>query len=179
MNMNQNHDAVRKYRQLRDEVDRKGTELEKMHADQMECQKGCCDCCMNLSVWPVEFYSILEEMKAADWPKPALNEDKKCGYLAEQGGCRIYPFRPIICRTHGLPLVYWHDETEPPDYGVMFCQHNFKAADDIPFGADNTLNMDEINEKLAQINIAFLEERQDLNLDMTTRVELKKLLDYL
>jgi Fe-S-cluster containining protein len=177
--MNQSPNPIQQYHQLRGEIDQKAAKLEKVHGEYMQCAKGCCGCCMNLSVWPVEFYSILEEMKAAAWPKPVLNEDKECAFLNEQGACRIYPFRPIICRTHGLPLVYWHDETDPPGYGVMFCQHNFKDADNIPFGADNTLNMDQINEKLAQINVAFLEERQDLKLNMTTRIELKELPDYL
>jgi Fe-S-cluster containining protein len=129
-----------------------------------------------LTVWPVEFYAILEAMKAANWPKPQLNEDQTCGYLDEEGCCQIYPFRPMICRTHGLPLVSWHEETDPPGYGVMFCEQNFTAADDIDFGSDTTLNMDTVNEKLARINIAFLEANPDLNLQPTNRIALRELL---
>lgn len=146
-----------------------------VHSERMVCRKGCCECCMNLSVWPVEFFSIVEEMRAAGWPKPKLNADKECCFLDEQGGCQIYPFRPLICRTHGLPLVYWHEETTPPGYGVMFCRKNFQQTDDLDFGPDNTLNMDVINEKLARINLAFLDERDDLNLTPTTRIEQRKL----
>ena len=167
------------YHRLRDEVDRKAAVLEQLHADWMACKKGCSGCCMNLTVWPVEFYAILEEMKAAGAAKPMLNADKACGFLDGEGGCVIYAYRPMICRTHGLPLVYWHDETDPPGYGVMFCEKNFQNADEIDFGPDNTLNMDEVNEKLARLNVAFVEEKKDLSLESDTRIEMRKLLDYL
>lgn len=170
---------IHQYRQLCSEVDETAAKLEKVHADHMHCRKGCPGCCMNLSVWPVEFYSILNEMKVANWPRPQLNDDKECGFLDEEDGCQIYPFRPIICRTHGLPLVYWHEETDPPGWGVMFCEQNFTAADEIDFGPDTTLNMDEINEKLARINLAFLEANPDLNLKPTDRIELRQLINEL
>ena len=173
------NNSIQQYRQLRDEVDQKAAALETFHVEHMECQKGCCGCCMNLSVWPVEFYSIVEEMKVVRRPKPQLNDGKECSFLDEQGNCQIYPFRPIICRTHGLPLVYWHEETDPPGYGVMFCEKNFQRADEIDFGPYNTLNMDEVNEKLARLNVTFVEENKDLSLEPTTRIELRSLLDYL
>lgn len=171
--------AIEIYYRLRGEVDSKVAVLEKLHGEWMACRKGCCSCCLNLSVWPVEFYAILEQMKTVGWPRPVLSEDAKCDFLDGQGGCQIYPFRPIICRTHGLPLVYWHEETDPPGWGVMYCEKNFTKAEEIDFGPDTTLNMDEVNEKLARINIDFLEERKDLDFEPINRVELSQLLDYL
>jgi Fe-S-cluster containining protein len=134
---------------------------------------------MDLTVWPVEFYSIVEEMKVARWPKPQFNDDRACGFLDADSGCQIYPFRPIICRTHGLPLVYWHEDSDPPGYGVIFCDKNFEAGQEIEFTPDNTLDMDKINEKLARVNLVFLDERKDLSLEAESRIELRKLLDYL
>lgn len=173
------NNPIDQYRQLRSQVDQQAAVLESCHSDHMACQKGCCGCCLNLSVWPVEFYSILEEMKSAGWKKPVLNEDKDCVFLDGQGSCQIYPFRPMICRTHGLPLVYWHDETDPPGWGVMFCEQNFTEADEIAFGPDNTLNMDTINEKLARLNVAFVEAHPELDLTPQSRIELKQLVDDL
>lgn len=170
---------IQQYRRLRSEVDQTVAKLEKIHTEHMQCRKGCYGCCMNLSIWPVEFYSIVEEMKAAGWAKPHLNDKKECFFLDEQGTCQIYPFRPIICRTHGLPLVYWHEETDPPGYGVMFCEKNFSDSDDIDFAPENTLNMDEVNEKLARLNIAFVEENQELKPEPVTRIEMKELLSHL
>jgi Fe-S-cluster containining protein len=171
--------AIEIYYRLREEVDSKVAVLEKLHKEWMACRKGCCSCCLNLSVWPVEFYAISEQMKAAKWPKPQLNADKECGYLDEEGGCQIYPFRPMICRTHGLPLAYWQEDSHPPGYGIIFCDQNFDAAGEIGFDANNTLNMEEVNEKLARINIVFLEENPDLNLAPADRIELRELLTCL
>lgn len=172
-----NH-AIEQYRQLRDEVDGISERLSGIHAAWMQCGKGCCGCCQNLSVWPVEFYSILDEIKASGWKVPSFDEQADCGFLAD-GLCSIYPFRPMICRTHGLPLVYWHDETDPPGYGVMFCEKNFTDADDIEFTPDNIINMDEINEKLAQANVAFIEDRKELGLEPSSRIELRRLVEEL
>ena len=171
--------AIEIYYRLREEVDSKATVLEKLHGKWMACKKGCCSCCLDLSVWPVEFYAILNEMKAANRPRPVLSEDKECGFLDEEGGCQIYPFRPVICRTHGLPLAYWQEDNHPPGYGIIFCDQNFDAAGEICFDANNTLNMDQINEKLARVNIVFLEEHPELNLEPTDRIELRQILDEL
>lgn len=173
------NNTIEIYYRLRDEVDRKAAALEKEHSKWMACKKGCCGCCMNLTVWPVEFYAILEAMKKAGWGKVKLDPAKECSYLDEDGACRIYPFRPIICRTHGLPLVYWHEDSDPPGYGVIFCEENFDAAHTVHFDSENTLNMDKINEKLARVNLVFLDEQKDPSLESDTRIELRKLVDYL
>lgn len=171
--------AIDIYYRLRDEVDQQVAGLEKVHRDWMACRKGCCSCCLNLTVWPVEFYAILEAMKATNWPKPEPDETRACGYLDAHGACQMYPFRPIICRTHGLPLVYWQENNDPPGWGVMFCGHNFTNADEIDFGSDTTLNMDEVNEQLARINMGFLDERKAQNLAPTDRIALRELLKHL
>ncbi|MCI0500034.1 MAG: YkgJ family cysteine cluster protein [Planctomycetales bacterium] len=173
------NNPIQQYYQLRSEVGQFSVKLSGVHFGHIACRKGCCECCMDLSVWPVEFYAIVEEMKAIGWPKPKLNADKECGFLDEQGGCQIYPFRPLICRTHGLPLAYWYDDTNPPGYGVMFCKKNFTGVDDIDFGSNSTLNMDTINEQLARINIVFIDENKDLSFEPTTRIELRELLTHL
>ena len=170
--------AIEIYYRLRDEVDGKVAVLETLHKNWMACRKGCCSCCLELTVWPVEFYAISEQMKVVNWPKPQFNEDQTCGYLDEQGGCQIYPFRPIICRTHGLPLAYWQEDTHPPGYGIIFCDQNFDAAGEIGFDANNTLNMEEVNEKLARVNMVFLDENPDLKLGPTDRIELGELLNH-
>jgi uncharacterized protein len=167
------------YYRLRDEVDRKAAVLEQLHEDWMACKKGCSSCCMNLTVWPVEFFAIMEEIKASGWPLPQLNNQTECAFLDKKEACQIYPFRPIICRTHGLPLVYWQEDHEPPAHGVIFCEKNFASAGEMEYTAVNTLNMDEVNEKLARINLVFLDEENDPLLQSDTRIELRKLLEYL
>lgn len=171
-------EAIIGYRILRDEVDRIAADVERMHSTRIACKKGCCNCCINLSVWPVEFYSILDELRRDDDRKAAFNEAASCGYLCEDE-CIIYPYRPIICRTHGLPLVYWHEEINPPGYGVMFCRKNFNESENVEFSSGNTVCMDEINSRLARLNLEFISQLDDASLTPETRLELKQLVSYL
>lgn len=171
-------EAIIGYRILRDEVDRITASLERMHGQHIECKRGCCECCINLSVWPVEFYSILDELQRDNDRKVAFTEAASCGFLCKEE-CILYPYRPIICRTHGLPLVYWHEEIDPPGYGVMFCRKNFTGSDDIPFNSENTVCMDEINTRLARLNLEFISQLDAPHVTPETRLELKQLVSYL
>lgn len=172
--------AIDNYLLLRQEVDRKAMDLAEIHRDRLNCRAMCPDCCVNLSVWPVEFFSIVEEMKRARWPRPEWDEGAGCGFLKD-GLCQIYPFRPIICRTHGLPLVYLPDDERPDEYAVSFCEKNFVGVDieTFVFTPANTLHLDEINERLARIHTAFLEERGESSPFERRRIELREILEYL
>ena len=155
--------------------------LEAGHAANLACEKGCCECCMNLTVFPVEFFSIVEEIKQAGWPKPTFNQNLSCGFLNDEGLCAIYPFRPIICRTHGLPIVFLNDEIEPAEYSVSFCPKSFLDADldNFEFNEDNTMPIDQLNNRLFTINVEFVNESNDQSLTSTTRIDLQKILEYL
>ncbi|MFN7964872.1 MAG: YkgJ family cysteine cluster protein [Acidobacteriota bacterium] len=77
---------------------------------------------------------------APDWQDPwsvdALGEDRfdeiceavssaPCAALAQDGSCRIYDHRPLICRLHGLPM---YDPAESRDCGGA-CELNFSPED--------------------------------------------------
>lgn len=172
--------AIEEYRRLRDDVDRKAAELMEVHRERLCCRALCSDCCVNLTVWPVEFFSIVEELKATKWPRPVWDEAASCGLLKD-GLCQIYPYRPIICRTHGLPLVYLHDEDRPDEYAISFCEKNFVGVDieTFVFTPDNTLHLDEMNERLARINLGYLEEGAGAGFENRRRIELREILEYL
>lgn len=172
--------AIEEYRRLRDEVDRKASDLMEVHRDRLCCKALCHDCCVNLTVWPVEFFSMVEELKAAKWPRPQFDEGASCGFL-KAGLCQIYPYRPIICRTHGLPMVYMHDEDRPDEYAVSFCEKNFVGVDveTFVFTPDNTFHLDELNSELALINLRYLEERKETSFRDRRRIEMRELLEYL
>jgi Fe-S-cluster containining protein len=48
--------------------------------------------------------------------------DVPCPALADDGACRIYEHRPLVCRTFGLPI------REGPDYLGQECELNFIEA---------------------------------------------------
>jgi len=75
------------------------------------CSEGCDDCChQRLTVFPVEAMAIEAHLTTMDMD-PALGarvfanaqSPDRCAFLLE-GRCAIYPVRPVICRTHGLPI---------------------------------------------------------------------------
>lgn len=93
------------------EVDMGSARLSAIHADRMQCRQGCNGCCADdLTVFVVEAHNIQHhhaEMLANETPA----ESGVCAFQDEKGGCRIYEYRPYVCRTQGLPLR-WLDEHE-------------------------------------------------------------------
>lgn len=173
------NDSIQQYRQLREEVDRVSARLEEIHGSQIICRRGCCDCCRNLTVWPVEFFAIVEEMKTDGHCRPEFDPGAPCGFLKE-GLCGIYPVRPLICRTHGLPVAFQNEHAGRPEMSVSFCEKNFTdwARDGILFGPENTLNIDHLNQELSRIHINFLNECRE-KFEPHIRIELKDLLKFL
>ncbi len=164
---------IEKYRDLREQLDRTIEHLESIHRAQIVCTRGCCDCCMNLSVFAVEFSSIVDELSRTDTGLIRFDPDRSCGYL-EEGLCRIYPSRPIICRTHGLPVAF-ESESEPGRMEVSFCPKNFTHADpdELDFSPENTLDLSELNEQLCRINNEFLDACHTHGIEMPVRIEMK------
>ena len=93
----------------------------------------------------------------------------RCAMLDGNGACMIYPARPLICRTHGLPLayrVYEYDEYGLPvreddqEYMDLWCDMNFTTIEEKDstsyFDANGRLNMDEINIRLGGLNGRFM-----------------------
>jgi uncharacterized protein len=72
-------------------------------ADQLACRSGCSRCCADgLSVLPVEAAAIRAHL--IDHPIDPQRGTEGCAFLDHEGSCRIYAARPLLCRTHGLPL---------------------------------------------------------------------------
>ncbi len=96
-------------RRLHEDVDADAAPIVQANRRRMKCKVGCHDCCVdNLSVFAVEadrirarYPELLEEGR----PAPP----GRCAFLDTEGGCRIYPDRPYVCRTQGLPLRWWDD----------------------------------------------------------------------
>ena len=93
------------------EIDRQTAPIENIHADRLQCRRGCCACCIDdLTVFEVEAEPIRRhypELLTRGTPHPP----GACAFLDDHGGCRIYAHRPYVCRTQGLPLR-WIDELD-------------------------------------------------------------------
>ena len=125
--------------------------------DQLSCRPGCDACCRHLSVCAVEAAALREALEAlseAD-AEVILQRAEQAGPedgcpLLQDGLCLLYRARPIICRTHGLPLLVNRDG----EMGVDFCPENFRDASGI--AGSEVIDLDRLNETLTAINALFL-----------------------
>lgn len=80
-------------------------------AERLRCEPGCHECCVDgISVFEVEAQHICDhhhDVLSNETPHPP----GRCALLDAAGRCRVYPHRPYVCRTQGLPLR-WLDETD-------------------------------------------------------------------
>jgi Fe-S-cluster containining protein len=68
--------------------------------------------------------------------------------LLENGRCLLYSARPVICRTHGFPLLFAGRE------GVIdYCPKNFIGITSFPAAA--IIDINRLNTTLAAINAVY------------------------
>jgi Fe-S-cluster containining protein len=147
---------VTDYRALRKKVDDIASSLSRQHAAHLMCKKGCDLCCMDYSILPVEFYFILDELKSGGFKTENLiltdKDTGDCIFLKDHA-CAIYESRPLICRTHGLPLLYTNNDGE---WELSTCELNFTNFDFDDFSEKNTYPQDTFNSKLFLLNREFI-----------------------
>jgi Fe-S-cluster containining protein len=93
------------------DVDAAAGKLESVHAERLQCGKGCSSCCVDgITVFEVEAENI--RSRHGDLLEHGTPHDEGvCAFLDEEGACRIYEDRPYVCRTQGLPLR-WVEEVD-------------------------------------------------------------------
>lgn len=149
--------APDRYRQLCDKVDAFFARVEQRHADQMNCQRGCYDCCdVQLSLTGVEAEAALaawralsEERRAevrATWRPDAT----ACSALDRQGRCAIYEGRPLVCRSHGVPVRFQQPGKSLPV--VETCFRNFPTSGPAAADADCVLDQTTLSAMLLLVD---------------------------
>jgi uncharacterized protein len=126
--------------------------------EEISCRPGCDACCRHLSICAVEAAAITEALSALPAPAAAeIREAARAAMLKDRcpllhnGLCRLYEARPIICRTHGLPLLI----SREGERGVDFCPENFKGVESIPGSA--IIDLERLNSVLTAVNALFLQ----------------------
>ena len=120
------------------------------------CNKGCDSCCRHLSLFPVEGVALAAAVAelpadAAAYLRQRAGEaaaDGPCPLLMG-GQCLLYAARPLICRTHGLPILTMEAETRRVD----FCPSNFTGLASLP--GEAVIHLDRLNASLAAVNAHF------------------------
>jgi len=169
-------DPIDRYLALRQRMDEEAARLTALHGDSITCREGCTACCVNLTVFPVEFHAVLREMER-DGVSPSeipFDGTAACGFLHE-GLCRIYPYRPIICRTHGLPILFLDDSGGALRWEVSFCERNFTGQGKVEFTDETVLDIEELNGELRHINHEFVALLPTKKYHEHSRIALKEL----
>jgi Fe-S-cluster containining protein len=136
--------------QLHDEVDARAAELARRHRERLVCRRGCSGCCVDgITVFEVEADRIRRgaaDLLANGSPHPA----GRCAFLGAEGECRVYAFRPYVCRTQGLPLR-WIDEEREAELRDI-CELNEAGAPIETLEAEDCWTIGPVEERLAQLN---------------------------
>ena len=168
------HNCLKPYRDLVARVDRLLGDVRRKYPADIACHKGCECGCRNLSIFPIEALSIFMAIQQLPIKTAAAIRQRAEAHtiwdcpMLEDRACGLYPFRPIICRTHGLPLQTIYNGR--PSIG--YCRRNFKNRPNIP--PDAVIDLDWINNSLRAINAALA---QHLTRQMPARLSIAAAVD--
>lgn len=183
------NDIFARYLEIRSRADRKAEEILSFHKERIRCAAGCSSCCTAITLLPVEFFAIQRELKenyrgtglsfASDTATGStlVKEDNdQCLFLANSL-CLIYSHRPVICRTQGLPLLYFSESLE--NYTISVCGLNFAdEGEGFEFDTDCSIDLDRLNSSLYRLNSDFLSIHPEIVLEKN-RIPLSFLPKYL
>jgi Fe-S-cluster containining protein len=168
-------DLLNNYRQLVARIDALCSDIAEALGERITCAEGCSDCCSAITFFPVEAAALATALDAL--PKEEAGEILRL--VAEQAGgercpllhhdrCLLYAARPVICRTHGLPIIYGAGEERRVDY----CPRNLTGCEAIPGSA--IIDLDNLNALLVAVNSLFL-SRSEMH-DMPERIAIAEAL---
>jgi hypothetical protein len=142
--------------QLRARVDQHFDEAVARSPESFMCRAGCDLCCgQRFSVFEVEAAPIRDALAQLERTDPVVRarireqgadlEATSCALLVD-GRCSVYEQRPLICRSHGLPIAVPDPERPDGPLRVDHCPLNF---DDQPPPRPSVLILDAVNRPLA------------------------------
>jgi uncharacterized protein len=131
------------------------------HGEKMACRTGCSDCCRRrFSVTSIEADAIREALAALpEADRAALAERARagdpgvCPALDGEGRCAVYAARPLICRTHGLPIRF-APASERALPVIDACPKNFVGEDLRAVDASSVLDQTTLSTVLAALDMA-------------------------
>jgi len=153
------------YRSLVAKVDEHAARVVAQYTTDIACTAGCTACCrQDLTVCTVErdyisAFVSSHDIEPADGALTPTDDHPlftllagsgPCVFLAHGGVCAIYEARPLICRTHGLPILV--------DGKLDSCGLNFRVAPDDRFAhiaPAHKLDLETLNTTFAVIERIF------------------------
>jgi Fe-S-cluster containining protein len=125
--------------------------------DRINCSEGCSDCCTAITLFPVEaaalraaLEALPEQQQTAVLRHATAHADGERCPLLEHHRCLLYAARPIICRTHGLPIIYNAEGQRTTDC----CPLNQIEGESLPGSV--VIDLDRLNTLLVAVNALYL-----------------------
>jgi len=146
------------YYRMVSRVDALCSGIQDVLSDQITCSAGCSSCCTAITLFPVEaaaLYAALEALPderqvAIQGHVAAHAEGERCPLL-EDHRCLLYAARPIICRTHGLPIIY----SEGSERKADCCPRNLSEGEQ-PLSGSAFIDLDRLNTLIVAVNVLFI-----------------------
>ncbi len=88
--------------------------------------------------------------------------------LLHEGQCVLYEHRPVICRTHGMPLVVEENGLQRIDC----CPENFREGALNTLSGDSLLHLERVNLLLVSVNHIYAASR---NIDAGQRISIARI----
>lgn len=131
------HPLLAEYLAAREKIDTAARAIAARRASDLACTRGCSSCCVaGLEVLSVEAFALQEHLDAHGPSRPPAPSPGSCAFLDEDGACTVYEARPVLCRTHGLPLRLAEPRTGARAFRVLedveVCALNFTEAKPAP-----------------------------------------------
>lgn len=144
-----------KYKDFLEDFDKKLSEYFKRESDYICCKAGCSSCCEkgDYPLSQIELEYLMQGFIDLDnSTKQKVQENVKniqkggvCPFLIEKK-CSVYPYRPIICRVHGLAYICKEKTVKVPH-----CVHDKKNYAQV--FENNEISIDPIKENLDTQNV--------------------------
>ena len=143
---------------------------------QINCSEGCSACCTAITIFPVEATALRTALESLPHDEAAAIRRHVSGHAADErcpllshDRCLLYASRPIICRTHGLPILY----TDSEERHIDCCPRNLEGCDSLPASA--VIDVDRLNVLLVAVN-ALYRSQAEVPLDFPERMTIAEAL---
>jgi len=140
------------YEALQRKIDRYCDQARQKFGPRLQCRAGCALCCaQDIAVLPVEFHFLRAHPAITEATKQlGTRTSQGCVFLHEDR-CTIYQARPVICRTHGLPLLVRSGGTQQRDC----CPLNTRSLVLESLERSDLLDLETLNTMLGAVNLLF------------------------
>lgn len=130
------------------------------------CHAGCSDCCRRFTVTGLEAEVISEGLagltaaRREELSARARDDTTTvCPALDEGGRCAIYAHRPVICRTHGLPIRFTEEHAGRSLPMLDACPKNFVGRDLAGVSPASVMDQTTLSTILGALDAADADER--------------------